>query len=100
MMESLESLEKALHLYNQPQWRYCAECLSYWSYLLYRAQSVDSHMNEVHMDHSALSAKKKTRKLGGSFERVINLLTPRKSKQSKEEIRKTKVTMIKCSRDF
>lgn len=56
---------------------------------------MDSQLHEAHFDNSALtpfSAKKKSRKLGGSFEKVINLLTPRKaSKGGKDEPKKTKV---------
>lgn len=61
-----------------------------------RTQSVDSQLHEAHFDNHAMSvfsAKKKSRKIGGSFEKVLNLLTPRKSKGSKEEPKKTKVYM-------
>lgn len=60
-----------------------------------RTISLDGQLHEAHFDSSALtpfSSKKKTRKLGGSFEKVINLLTPRKSsKGAKDEPKKTKV---------
>ena len=63
-----------------------------------RAMSFESSLNEAHYNNSNLtpfSSKKKSKKLGGSFEKMINLLTPKKSsKSSKDEPKKIKVCIL------
>lgn len=60
-----------------------------------RAVSLESSLNEAHHDMSAMtpfSSKKKSKKLGGSLEKMIHLLTPKKSyKAGRDEPKKTKV---------
>lgn len=58
-----------------------------------RTKSVDGSLHEAHFDHlQQFSAKKKSKKLGGSLEKMLNLLTPKKSsKGGKDEPKKTKV---------
>lgn len=64
---------------------------------------MDSQLHEAHFDHAALTpfSSKKKKKLGGSLEKVINLLTPRKSsKGCKDEIKKIKVMPVICGIRF
>ncbi|XP_067935041.1 maternal embryonic leucine zipper kinase-like isoform X2 [Watersipora subatra] len=56
-----------------------------------KAMSLESSLHEAHHNNSAMaqfSSKKKSKKLGGSIEKMLNLLTPRKS--SKAEPKKIK----------
>ncbi|KAF6025755.1 MELK [Bugula neritina] len=57
-----------------------------------KTKSVDGSLHEAHFDHlQQFSAKKKSKKLGGSLEKMLNLLTPKKSsKGGKDEPKKTK----------
>lgn len=56
--------------------------------------SLESSLDQVHQNSSMtpFTSKKKSKKLGGSFEKMMNLFTPRKSFRSgKDDPKKIKV---------